>query len=127
MNLENSYKALQFVVVILALYCGMVGQSSGQISVTVRGKIVQSSAGSQYGINNVRVSLLDGGGRLHGIAVSGEDGVYYLERVLPGRYQITLNFGNRVLGTYPVNIPNGASGYYDLPPIVLAGERLRSD
>jgi hypothetical protein len=114
-----------------------IGQAQATNPLVVRGRVVQASP-DRSPIRGLRVVLEIEGSELGPVAFSVTDGsgTYYLSRVEPGRYILTLSFGNTKLGKYPIEVPSdprrythGVHGatdlYYDLPLIEMTADLLR--
>jgi hypothetical protein len=113
-----------------------IGQAQATNPLVVRGRVVQASS-DRSPIRGLRVVLEGSESRPVAFSVTDGSGTYYLSRVEPGSYILTLYFGNTTLGKYPIEVPSdprrytpGVHGatdlYYDLPLIEMTADLLRS-
>ncbi len=85
---------------------------------------VQSGSPESRPLGGVRVEVVDAGGVVIATQRTFSDGVYYLQRVPPGRYTVRVAASSaEVLGTLPpavtVEVPGGSDAPIEVPPLVL--------
>ena len=86
---------------------------------TVRGRLVRKGPSGQYGAAGVQVTIYSTDSKLGRSAAvyTGSDGMYYLNNIPPGPYQLEVWISKQQRLTYNIQVRNQA--FTDIAPIVV--------